>query len=142
MSLNKIIYFTLLLFFCSASEKGSAQNNAAAIAHADTTGFSCNGNGGWQLYNSYVAAKGADSVQVEIILQHSNNIALTMEQYVGKIKLSALRPAAERTAFFYITGNRYYLRVNNDGKCYLRFMSGALPGGEPLILPVKITYKK
>jgi len=136
------ILLGLILILMLAIEESTAQNNSAAIAAADTSEFSVNSAGGWQLFNSYVEMQNADSVQLEIIIQHSNNINWSLEQYVGKIKPASLLPIQERTVSFNLITNQYLLRIDNEGKCFLKLFSGAAPGDDPAVIPVKIIYKK
>lgn len=123
---NKRIKIVLLgfVFLMLNSEKSFSQNNASAIANADTTNFSVNANGEWQLYNSYVALYGTDSVVLEITVQHANNINWSQEQYVGKVKTPSLRPATTQTVGFTLIADNYSLKVQNDGKCYLKLVAG------------------
>jgi hypothetical protein len=118
-----------------------AQNNAAALAAADSSRFSINTNGGWQLYNSYVSQYKTDSVQLELIVQHTNNINWNQEQYVGKVKYGPLQPHSGQMLSFNLLADKYVLRVEPNGKCYVRFVSGILPATNPFILPLKVYYK-
>lgn len=126
----------------AAITRSFAQNDSAAIAAADTTNFSVNSAGGWQLFNSYVAAYNTDSVQLELIIQHANNIDWNQEQYAGKVKTTALIPAQEQTISFSLITNQYLLRIDVQGKCYLRLFSGSAPADDPAVIPVKVIYKK
>jgi hypothetical protein len=136
----RIIFFNILLTI--AGSKTFAQDNSAALAAADTTNFSVNGINGWQLFNSYVANYGADSVHLEIIVQHANNLNWGQEQYVGKIKPVALIPAQDQIVSFSLLTNQYRLRIDPEGKCYLRLFTGAAPPDDPAVIPVNATYKK
>lgn len=136
-------YFLLFsLLFLGAAFKSNGQNNAAALAAADTVNFSRNAAGGWQLYNSYINAIPADSVLVELILQHSNTITWTQEQYTGKIKAVNLRPNTVRIVSFLSGDITYQLRIDTMGKCYLKLLSGAAPTADPVIIPVTVKFKK
>jgi hypothetical protein len=133
-----------LLFLLASVYASHAQDNQTALAVADTSNFSRNANGGWQLYNSYIAAQtvGGDSVRVELILEHENNINWAQEQYVGKIKISSLLPGTEKTMPFSLAGSNYQLRIDTNGKCYLKLASGAAPFDSAVILPFTVIYKK
>jgi hypothetical protein len=135
-----LLCHTLLFLFASVYAS-HAQDNQAALAAADTSNFSKNADGGWQLYNSYVAEQSADSVRLELVLQHDNNINWTQEQYVGKIKNSSLRPSQEKILSFSLEGINYQLRIDTNGKCYLKVVSGAAPVGNPVFIPFTLIYK-
>lgn len=141
--IKKLVQATLLstaiLFIFTGT--AAAQNNAAAIAAADTSRFSVNAEGGWQLFNSYVESYKADSAQLELIVQHSN-INLAQEQYLGRIKDAALRPSTAQNLAFSLLSDNYTLRVDADGKCYLRWLTAPAAAAEgPVILPLKVYYK-
>jgi hypothetical protein len=134
-----IICFVMLIG--PISSRTLAQDYSSAIAAADTSSFSVNHNDGWELFNSYVAPYRADSVQLEIIVKHSSSIDWRQEHYVGKVKTAGLIPTAGQTLFFNLTVTNYSLRIDGTGKCYLRLVSGELPRGEPVIIPVKVFYR-
>lgn len=118
-----------------------SQDHTAAMAKADTTGFSTNKTDGWKIFNSYAAAY-KDSVQLEIILQHNNTINWKEEQMVGKIKTTGLIPPKEQVAVFNLMMTNYSLRIDTKGKCYLTLTSGPVPQEDPVIIPVRVFYKK
>lgn len=131
-----------MIFSCFAILNSYGQDNAAAIAAADTTNFSVYNEGGWQLYNSYVAALGADSVQLEIIVQHNNNVNWNDEHLVGKIKPEAFLPSATRSVLFDLVTVVYQIRIDTEGRCYISVASGLPPDQDPFIIPVKVRFKK
>lgn len=140
--IKKIVQATLLSIITTLILMGTAaaQNNAAAIAAADTSKFSVNTSGGWQLFNSYVDSYKTDSAQIELIVQHAG-INLAQEQYLGEIKFVALRPAATQTLAFSLVNENYTLRIEADGKCYLKWLSAPAKADAPVILPLKVYYK-
>jgi hypothetical protein len=119
----------------------SAQDHSKALAAADTSRFSPNKKDGWQLYNSYVSGYQRDSAQLELILQHANNFDWKKEQFVGKITYQPLHPKNGQSLNFYLLSNQFLLRIDENGKCYLRFQNGALPSEDPAIIPLKVFYK-
>lgn len=119
-----------------------AQNNNAAIAAADTTGFSVNNKDGWQLFNSYVAEYTADSVDLEIILQHANNFDWSLEHCVGRIKLQRFIPQNEQSSVCNLVVSSYVLRIDKEGNCYLKLVSGIPPDQDPAVVPLKVAYRK
>jgi hypothetical protein len=141
---QKISYRPILILFTIfsiISSVAKSQNNSIAFAAADSSKFSPNLKDGWQLFNSYVSTYKKDSATLELIIQHTNNINWTKEQFIGKIKYPALLPKAEQVAFFTLISNKYRIRIETTGRCYLNFIAGAIPTGEPVILPLTIFYK-
>lgn len=129
-------------FFISTGKATYAQSYAEAVANADTTNFIANAKEGWQLFNSYVATQDADSIQIELIIQHENNINWMDEQCIGAIKTASLRPTEGISIVFPFSMSNYSLRVENDGKCYLKFINGALPYESPFVISTKVIFKK
>lgn len=136
---NAFTFFMILQF--ATFSKSVAQNNAAAFAAADTTRFSVDLSGGWQIFNSYVSQYHTDSAVIELIIQHSNNINWYQPQYVGKIKYNPLIPATDRNVLFSIQYSTYKILIKKNGKCYINFVSGTMPVGNPAIIPLKAYYK-
>lgn len=132
------IYLLLVIVLSSFNEM-SAQNHSRALATADTTNFSV--RNGWQLFNSYVAPVKTDSVIIELIVQHDRTIDWKQEHLVGRIKPANLLPKNSQTLPFNLIYDTYQLRVEPDGRCYLRLASGSLPDGDPVIVPVRAVYK-
>jgi hypothetical protein len=139
-----LIILTLFLVL-SATIKTFGQVDssiAAALAAADTTEFSVNKNDGWQLFNSYVINNGTDSVQFEVILRHNRNIKWYDEQYIGKIKKGSFFPRNPQLIFYNLAECRYQIRIEKNGKCYLKLVAGNPPPGEAEItIPIIVKYK-
>lgn len=152
MNFNKIISMCkptsikrscmMFAFFLMSMALRAQDADSAALAAADTTNFSRNADGNWQLYNSYVAPQGTDSVMVQLILQHDNNINWSDEQNVGRIKDISLLPSAERPIPFSLGGINYQLRIDTGGECFLKVVSGDPPVDDPVVLPFTIIYNK
>jgi len=138
--LLKAAFFYAVFQFIVVSQSYS-QNNAAAFAAADSTRFSVDLNGGWQLFNSYVNEYHTDSAQIELIVQHNNNVNWYQQQYVGKIKYDPLKPSVDQNILFHILSNNYRLIIKKNGKCYIYFVSGILPASSPVVIPAKAYYK-
>jgi hypothetical protein len=144
MKRNKIFYYSILSMFVVEVmflQSVKAQDHSKAYAAADTSRFSVNSKDGWKLFNSYVAGYKKDSATLELIIEHTNNINWTKEQYVGKIKYQPFHPAKEQIVSFGLLTNEYVMRIENTGKCYLRLKNGALPSANPFIFPLKLFYK-
>jgi hypothetical protein len=138
----KIIKTTVTLsILLLAAGKLAAQNHGAAMANADTTKFSVNQSGGWGIFNSHLAKIGTDSASLLLIVQHDRNINWQQEQYMGKIKDGTLKPQVERYITWFLLTDKYEVHIQQNGKCYIRLVTGYLPGGNPVVFPVNIKYK-
>jgi hypothetical protein len=132
----------MFAFFLMSMVLRAQDADSAALAAADTTNFSRNADGDWQLYNSYVAPQGTDSVIVQLILQHDNSINWSEEQNVGRIKDIGLFPSAERQIPFFLGEINYQIRIDTAGECYLKIVSGDPPVDDPVVLPFTVIYNK
>jgi hypothetical protein len=144
MKLNiifKICFLLLIIFSCATTLVNAQDDHNKALAAADSSKFSPNKKGGWQLFNSFVSSYQKDSARLELIMQHANNIDWKQEQYVGKIKYEPLQPSKEQSLPFNLLTDNYVLRIDDNGKCYLKFMSGSLPTANPVILPLSVLYR-
>jgi hypothetical protein len=141
--IKKLVQATLLAatIILAVANTAKAQNNAAAFAAADTSKFSVNAAGGWQLYNAFLDRYKTDSVQLELIIQH-NNISLQQEQYVGNIEYAPFKPAVTQTVAFSLLSNNYTLRIETSGKCYLKWLSATAQATGLVVMPVKVFYKQ
>jgi len=140
------IYFLLGLSLLCMGEL-SAQNNSKELAKAfekasaDSSYIAVNHKGDWQFLASYLTMVKTDSVMIEMIVQHDRTIDWTQEQLVGRIKSTSMLPRESQTVSFSLTSDVYQLRVEPNGRCYLRLAFGSLPNGDPVILPVRAKYK-
>jgi hypothetical protein len=136
---NVFLFFTIIQF--ASVSKSFAQNNTAAFAAADTTRFSVDLSGGWQIFNSYVNQHHTDSAVIELIVQHSNNMNWYQPQYVGKIKYNPLKPGTDQYILFNMLNGTFRLLIKKSGKCYITFVSGSMPTNNPAIIPLQVYYK-
>lgn len=143
MNRNIIITTTLcfITLFLGILNDVKAQDHNKAIAAADSSRFSPNKKDGWKLFNSFVSNYQKDSAQVELILQHDGAIDWKQEQLVGKIKPQSLQPSNSQTVTFKLLNENYSLRIDINGKCYLKFINGIIPTANPFIIPLKVNYK-
>jgi hypothetical protein len=130
-----------LALICVLTSLSRAQNNAAAIVNADSSRFSPNNQGGWQLLNSYVAPLNAGSAQLELIVQNANAVNLGQVQLLGTIKGQSLFPSQPVSLTFNILGNQYQINIHSDGRCYIKLLNGSPPSSSPLVIPLRVTYK-
>lgn len=118
------------------------KSDILARASADSSYFAINKKAGWGQYNSYLTPIRTDSVMLETIVQHDKTIDWKQEQCIGKIKSNDMKPKTSQIVSFNLISNTYQLRIEPNGKCYLRLTSGSLPDGDPAIVPVRAVYKK
>jgi len=131
----------LFVLFQSITIKTLGQfDKAKAIAAADTSNFSVNKSDGWQLYNSYVAAYGSDSVQLELILLKEGSVNWKEEQYVGKIKQGNFYPKTNQTISYKLTYQKYEVRVEKNGDCYFKLTSDNPLSNDGITIPLIVKY--
>lgn len=140
--LNAVLTILVMLSALSATFAQSDNDRNKALASADTSYFSVNKKEGWQLYNSYASNVVADSTQLEVILQHDAGINWQNSNYIGKLKGTAFKPQTTRLAQFTWITTVFEVQINTDGNCYMRLVSGPLPQGNPVVIPVRMVYKK
>jgi len=140
------IYFLLglsLLCFGELSAQNNSKELAKAVekASADSSYIAVNKKSGWQFFSSYLTPVKADSVMIEMVVQHDRTSDWNQEQLVGRIKSTSMLPKVSQTVSFSLISDLYQLRVEPNGRCYLRLVSGSLPVGDPVILPIRAKYK-
>jgi hypothetical protein len=143
--MTKIARIIITMFIIQAvtiTAAHSQNDNSAAIAAADSSHFSVNLAGGWQLFNSFAEPLHADSVQVELILQQNGLINWQADQFVGTIKPASLKPVSARNIVYSLMQDKYLIRVEPDGKCFLHLTAGSPPQSSPAVLFVKFVYLK
>ncbi len=140
--MNKLIFLFAILVTCNMTfAQKQSKALALALATADTTNFSVNNRAGWQLYNSYVAPINTDSITVEMIVQHDRAIDWKQEQLVGRIKQASMFPKTSQAISVMLMFDEYLLRVETNGRCYLRLAKGSIPDDDPVVLPIRAKYK-
>ena len=136
-----LVITLLCVLFQSITTESLAQiDTAKVLAAADTSSFSVNKRGGWGLYNSYVAASGTDSVQLELILFKKGNINWKEKQYVGKIKRPDLYPETNQTISYKLIDRKYDVTVEKNGDCYFRLTSDNPPDKSEVTIPLQVKY--
>jgi len=138
--MNKLIFFVAISFICNLTF-AQKHNHGMAIETADTTNFKVNYQSGWLIYNSYVAPINADTIALEMIVQQKRAIDWKQDQLIGRIKLDSMFPKTSQVISFMLMFDEYLLRVESNGRCYLRLTKGTIPDGDPVILPIRVKYK-
>lgn len=137
---GKIILLALVCFVTLAN----AQTHEAELAAADSSRFSVNGKEGWQVFNSYVAVKpsNSDSAEINLIVQHANNMDFKQEQLIGTIKYVPLQPKNTQVIFFksMLDNNSLKIRIEPDGQCWLSVLGNNPLITNHLIIALKIFY--
>jgi zona occludens toxin (predicted ATPase) len=142
----KKIYFLLALVLLTfgeviAQDNSAILNKAMAAATADSSFIAVNKKAGWRFLASYITPMATDSAMIEMVVRHDKSIDWTQEQPVGRIKRTHFLPATGQTLMFSVMDCRYQLRIEPNGRCYLRLYAGTLPDDDPLIVPVRAVYK-
>jgi len=140
------IYFLIslsLLWFGELSAQNNSKELAKALikASADSSYIAVNKKAGWQFFSSYLAPIKADSVMIEMVVQHDRAIDWKQDQLIGRIKQDSMFPKTSQAISFMLMFDEYLLRVESNGRCYLRLTKGAIPDGDPVILPIRAKYK-
>lgn len=108
---------------------------------ADTSKFVPNRQGAWALYSSYLAAAGPDSILLEAIVSHSRDADWSQYQRFGRIRDKKLWPLNTVEARSYLLSDAYDIKVEKDGWCFIKLGAGQLPSTDPVVLPIRITFK-
>ncbi|MFT3945493.1 MAG: hypothetical protein QM763_00850 [Agriterribacter sp.] len=108
---------------------------------ADTSRFTPDIKSGWSLFGSYMAMTGKDSVVLEAAISHARDIDWKNYQLFGRIKDKSMIPGADQEIKYYLLNDGYLIKVDTQGYAYIRLADGQLPGGDPIVLPIKITFK-
>jgi hypothetical protein len=110
-------------------------------ALADTSKFVPNREKQWSLFNSYVAAEGRDSIMLEAVVSRSRDANWDQHQRFGKITDKKFWPRNVIEARYYLLTDAYDIRVEKDGWCSIKLAEGQLPSTDPVVLPIRITFK-
>jgi len=115
--------------------------NVRAQELADTSKFVPNRPGAWSMYSSYLAAAGPDSVSLEAVVSHNRNADWSQYQRFGRISDKKLWPMNTVEARYYLLTDAYDIKVEKDGQCFIKLSVGQLPSNDPVVLPIRITFK-
>ena len=135
----------LAMFLCTAlmsfkSGKGE-QFSATSYGSIDSSFFQPNANEGWGAYSSYLHHS-SDSINFELILFRTVPPNTVWSQYseIGTIN-EGFRPVTERIFEYAEFPRIWRVRILANGKCYLQLISGSVPEGEPVVLPILTKFK-
>lgn len=132
----------LCVGFLLHKQPAIAEHGLSPYSLDTDTLFVPNDSGGWGNYASYFEVSG-DSVRMELILSRSvpENTNWQQPSLTGTIA-SAFRPGSEQTIIYSAPERVWELQVLTNGSCYLKYVSGKLPTGDPVIIPIQTIYKK
>ncbi len=131
-----------ILLFTAAFTPGDKFQNEERVSYNVSPLFTPNTAGGWVILSYSLNQQLPDSVTFDFIPGHDNNISWTTEQWIGTISDSNYIPATEQFLTYYLLpGNSWNVHITTDGKCYFNLISGFLPPGDPIIIPVRVMYK-
>jgi hypothetical protein len=146
--MNSLKKYLLIVLILLSFGEVVAQDNSIILAKAFTSGSAessyivVNKKASWQFLTSYLTPIKSDSVMIEMIVQHDKTAEWNQEQLVEHIRLASMLPKRSRTVSFNLIENVYQLRIEPNGKCYLRLDTGSLLDTDPVIIPVRATYKR
>ena len=130
----------LLCYGCYGQGYDSLDRKARMMA--DTANFSPNQAGEWQLYNSFLKRVAKDSVAMELIVRHAKNLDFKEYQFIGTITSKNLIPRGALEMPFFVVTDEYRLKIEANGRCYLKLVTGSLPPQDPVIIPLFIKYRR
>jgi len=106
------------------------------------TSFSANAEAGWMALSSYLHLDSADSVDFEVILNHTAEMVdWNSEQLIGTITDTAFLPVNDvLVEYQLLPENVWNVRITAEGKTYIKIVTGAGPSENPAIIPFKIRF--
>jgi hypothetical protein len=151
MKMKKIYFLIAMLLLTvggamaqdKAQDKVEIVNKAFDKTSKDSSYIAVNKQAGWQSVISHLTLVKTDSVLLELVVRHDRtSIDWKQEQPVGRIKQRDLLPKTEQIVLFKLIRNIYRLRIEPNGRCFIRLEAGILPKGDQVIIPVRGIYKK
>ncbi|MCC6289881.1 MAG: hypothetical protein IT249_18545 [Chitinophagaceae bacterium] len=136
-----IVLGSLYFSFAQDSTLKYRTQNTWAKALADSSKFRPNIQSDWSMFNSYMATA-ADSVLFEVTISHSRDIDWNQFQRFGKIVDKRFWPSLEQNIDYYLLDDRYIIKIDETGSCFVKLSGGQLPPRDPVVLPIKISYKR
>jgi len=144
----KKIYFLivmLLLIVGGAMAQNQAEISKRAFdkSTADSSHIAVNIKGGWQSLISHLTALKQDSVLLELVVGWPQaETDLTREQLVGRIMQRDMLPAKPQLVLFRFIRSEYALRIEPNGRCYIRLVKGTPPKSDQQVIPIRAKYKR
>lgn len=138
----RIVFFLSVILLLSFSRKETPVSVARQFLPGDTTTFVANPAQGWSRYSSYQEIQG-DSIRFELLLFRTvpQGVNWHEDSEVGTIN-SSYAPLSDRV-FEYAELPRFWrITIQPDGKCFFKILSGPVPLGNPVVLPILTKYKK
>lgn len=135
--------FLLLTFFYWEGLGNSTNNQSKNLPYiiVDTSQFQPNDSAGWGVYACYIEPK-VDTTILELVL-YRNIVDTTLNwQNNTKIgKLGALyQPRQTQTIQYNEPPRTWQIQIQQNGEMYLQLLTGDIPQGNPVVIPIKTTY--
>lgn len=142
---NFTVFCGLLVFVVNACAQDSLLKNRMMrmqiSLNADSAQFAPASAKGWRIYQSYVKAIKRDSVGVQVVISRSRKADWGEFQTFGKIVDKKLWPSTTQEIKYKLLRDNYLVKVDVDGSCSLKLVDGAVPSRDPVVLPIKFTFK-
>ena len=139
------IFFGICLFGISYSyaDKGTF-NSYLKLNIIDSIPLRAYNVNRWTLLGEpYVKKTNNDSIAVELVLIHPNNLQWGDEQLVGYLDMPSVKPVAERLFVFYLLkDNSWQIRIASNGQVYIKQLTGDPPITDPAVIPIKTYFKR
>jgi hypothetical protein len=144
--MKKKCVFKLVLSVCLSHLflQASANGVLSGKQGIDTIPILAYDANGWSFFGEpYLKKINSDSIAVELVLIHANNLQWDQEQLVGYLGMASVKPFAERKSKFYLLNDNIWLvRVASNGQIYVKQLKGEPPAADPAVLPIKAYFKK
>lgn len=136
-----IFLFTIMPFFSFVAP--IAHPRAASAVIAGTSAFVPNQQAGWSVYMSYLSQDESNSVDLEFVIRHDNDIDWTEEHLVGAVVKNEFKPSSSQQITYQLLIDSFWsVRIEPSGQVFLKLTKGAVPADDPVIFPVKVKFKK
>ena len=91
---------------------------------------------------SHLTVLKQDSVLFELVVGWPQvETDLTHEQLVGRIKLRSMLPEKAQTVAFRFMRSEYSLRIEPNGKCFIKLVKGTPPKSDQQVIPIRAKYR-
>lgn len=148
--MNSRIVTGFFFFMFSTALFSFHQKNGLAVENRTTnrqpatgdTSFRANAEAGWTALSCYLHADSTDSVDFEVILNHTGEMVdWNAGQLTGAITGTAFLPDREISVEYQLLPeNVWNVRITTEGKMYIKIVTGAGPSENPAIIPFKIRF--
>lgn len=111
-----------------------------AIANTDTS-FTPEEQAGWGSWMTYLQRDG-DSINVELVLvNHHSDFNPALPSVIGTLSAS-FRPLARQIIDYAEPERTWRVTLLETGQCVLKLLNGPPPAGHPMVVPLKLRFRK